>query len=504
LRDIRIIATKAAVVSPLFYRDVGGDRDAKLPHSCGNAKRALDLKFVLLSNGSARLVRNVALTLIDEDRPRGRRLLALPAVLLVLIGLAAVIGGASAQSDKVDALKQRDQELEATRAQQRAASDSEKKLRQEIDAIGDDRRKLNQSLIDTAARVRSVETQIVEAETRANPLREREATIRKSLEARRAVIAEVLAALQRIGHRPPPALLLKPEDALTAVRTAVMFGAVLPDMRTEAQALSHDLGDLVRLSNERAAQREQLRHDLADLSENQQRISLLLDQRKQRQGDAERALEGERQRVAQLGRQVDNLKDLIAKAEQGLDPATRNARVATRSSEEGKQLGDTRSDLSALRDPGRLAPAVAFATAKGMLPLPVNGVKIRDFGAPDNAGGTEKGISIATRPGAQVTAPCDGWVVYAAPYRSYGQLLILNTGGGYHILLAGMDRISVDLGQFVLTGEPVAVMGNGPQLASATAVSSSQPVLYIEFRKDETPIDPTPWWTPTDNEKVRG
>jgi len=150
----------------------------------------------------------VALTLIDEDRPRGRRLLALLA--LVLIGLAAVIGGASAQSDKVDALKQRDQELEATRAQQRAASDSEKKLRQEIDAIGDDRRKLNQSLIDTAARVRSVETQIVEAETRANPLREREATIRKSLEARRAVIAEVLAALQRIGHRPPPALLLKP------------------------------------------------------------------------------------------------------------------------------------------------------------------------------------------------------------------------------------------------------------------------------------------------------
>ena len=80
---------------------------------------------------------------------------------------------------------------------------------------------------------------------------------------------------------------------------------------------------------------------------------------------------------------------------------------------------------------------------------------------PTAPAGLEKGVSIATRAGAQVTAPADGWVVYAGPFRSYGQLLILNAGGGYHVLLAGMERISVDLGQFVLAGEPVAVMGNG-------------------------------------------
>jgi len=110
---------------------------------------------------------------------------------------------------------------------------------------------------------------------------------------------------------------------------------------------------------------------------------------------------------------------------------------------------------------------------------------------------------LASRTGAQVTAPSDGWVVYAGPFRSYGQLLILNAGGGYHVLLAGMERISVDLGQFVLTGEPVAVMGGGPQSAAAVATGSSQPVLYIEFRKDGTPVDPTPWWA-SDSEKVRG
>jgi septal ring factor EnvC (AmiA/AmiB activator) len=112
--------------------------------------------------------------------------------------------------------------------------------------------------------------------------------------------------------------------------------------------------------------------------------------------------------------------------------------------------------------------------------------------------------------------------------------LILNVGGGYHVLLAGMERITVDLGQFVLTGEPVAAMGNGTQVASTTAASTNmtastnpvtmmtsasdsgspssgsstagttQPILYIEFRKDGTPVDPTPWWAATNSEKVRG
>jgi murein hydrolase activator len=141
--------------------------------------------------------------------------------------------------------------------------------------------------------------------------------------------------------------------------------------------------------------------------------------------------------------------------------------------------------------------------------IPVNGARIREFGGADGSGGTQKGLSIAARPGAQITAPCDGWVVYAGAFRSYGQLLILNAGGGYHVLLAGMERISVDLGQFVLTGEPVAVMGDASQAAGSQAYPAAttvpkQPVLYVEFRKDGTPIDPGPWWATTEGEKVRG
>jgi septal ring factor EnvC (AmiA/AmiB activator) len=392
--------------------------------------------------------------------------------------------------------------LESIRSDQRKAADVEMKLRQEVDALGEDRRKLTQSLIDSAARVRVIEQQMVDTETRLSPLTDREVAIRKSLESRRAVIAEVLAALQRIGYHPPPAILIKPEDALESVRTAVVLGAVLPGMRTEAQALSRDLTELVQVRKDIAEQRAQLKRDYAEVTQNRERMTLLSEKQKNQQADAQKALDAERQYATQLSRQADNVKDLITKLEQNLDSATRNARVAARAAEDGKRLGGTRSDLAALHDPGRLAPAVAFASAKGMLPSPVNGIRIREFGSPDGAGGTEKGLSITTRTGAQVTAPCDGWVVYAAPYRSYGQLLILNAGGGYHILLAGMERISVDLGQFVLTGEPVAVMGNGSQVGSSP--TSGQPVLYIEFRKDGTPVDPSPWWAPPDNEKVRG
>jgi septal ring factor EnvC (AmiA/AmiB activator) len=95
-------------------------------------------------------------------------------------------------------------------------------------------------------------------------------------------------------------------------------------------------------------------------------------------------------------------------------------------------------------------------------------------------------------------------VVYAGPFRSYGQLLILNAGGGYHVLLAGMERISVDLGQFVLTGEPVAVMSGGSQASPTGVAGPKQPVLYVEFRKDGAPIDPSPWWATNEGEKVRG
>jgi len=407
--------------------------------------------------------------------------------------------GTPAKPD-LNVLKQHDQELDAARAQQRAALEAQTKLKLEIEAIGADRRTLNQQLIDTAARVRDVEENIETTQARLQPLDEREHIFQTSLDERRTVIVEILAALQRIGRQPPPALMVRPEDALQAVRTAIMLGAVVPEMRAQADALAGDLAELLRVRKDIDAENDKLSRDLATLAHEQLRLNMLIDERQQKQTAVEQTLDAQRQHATDLARQVDNLKDLIGKLEQGLDAPTRQTRLNARAIEEDA----TRPDLAALKDPGRLTPAVAFAANRGHLRLPVNGSRIREFGASDGAGGTQKGLSLATHSGAEITAPCDGWVVYAGPFRSYGQLLILNAGGGYHVLLAGMERISVDLGQFVLTGEPVAVMGGGSQVSTAVATGAKQPVLYVEFRKDGTPIDPSPWWAANEGEKVRG
>ena len=429
---------------------------------------------------------------------------ALPigALLALNSGAAAQAGPRPADqaANPGDALKQRDQELDAALARARDSADAQAKLRGEIEALGQDRRKFNTQLIETAARVRDVEGNINASQTRLDALNEQERALQKSLDQRRAVIVEVIAALQRMGRQPPPALIVSPEDALRAVRTAITLGAVLPEMRSQADALTGDLSALSNVRKEIVAQRGRLASDLDLLGREQLRVSLLIDQRQKNQTNAELALASERQRAADVARQVDSIKDLITKLEGELASEKR----ATRDADRGIANDATHPELAALSDPGRLTPAVAFVDMRGHLHLPVNGTRIREFGGSDGLGGTQKGLSIAARPAGEITAPCDGWVVYAGRFRSYGQLLILNAGGGYHVLLAGMERISVDIGQFVLTGEPVAVMGGGSQASPTGTSGPKQPVLYVEFRKDGAPIDPSPWWATNEGEKVRG
>jgi septal ring factor EnvC (AmiA/AmiB activator) len=421
-----------------------------------------------------------------------------------LLPAAAQVAAATPQTATAspDSIRQREQELEATRVQQKSAAEAQAKLKAYIAAIGQDHSKLNQQLIDIAAQVRGVETRISDAEARLLPLDSREQRIRNSLDSRRSEIVEVLAALQRAGRRSPPALLIRPEDALQSLRTAMLLGSVVPELRARAAILAGDLNELVTVRRTIATERDRLAGDRDKLRDDQSRLAALIDERQRQQSAIEKDMETEGARAIALSRQVDNLQGLITRMEQDLKTA---AKAATSASLQGAPASPSgKPDLTALKNPARLSPAIAFASAKGLFAMPVNGVKIREFGGSNGAGGAEKGISLATRPGAQVTTPCDGWVVYAGPFRSYGQLLILNAGGGYHVLIAGMERISVNIGQFVLTGEPVATMGTRSQVASILATNASQPVLYIEFRKDGTPIDPGPWWAANEGEKVRG
>src|SRR5205823_5972154 len=196
------------------------------------------------------------------------------------------------------------EQLEVLRVEQKQAAEREASLRKEIEAFGEDRRKLNEALIGTAARIRGDEERIGATETRLKTLEANESSIRKSLDGRRALIVEILAVLQRMGHRPPPAILVSPQDALLSVRTAMLLGAVLPQMRGEAEKLTADLTELVRVRGAIATERDDLARDLAGLSEQRQRMSLLIQERQKKQTETEKALETERQRAIALARQA--------------------------------------------------------------------------------------------------------------------------------------------------------------------------------------------------------
>ena len=369
-----------------------------------------------------------------------------------------------------EAIKQRDQELDAIRADERVSAENQAKLRREIETIGEDRRTLNQQLIDSAARVRDVEASIDATRGRLKPLDAQETALRKSLDERRSAIVEILGRAS--ARRPPAAACAFGAAGGRAEGRAHRdharrhsSGHAQPsrcDFRRPCRPPHRAQGDRQRerapRARSRCARARTAAHEYADRRTPEEAVA----DRSRRSKPSARAPPSSPARSTTSRTSSPSSKS-------ALDPATRNAHAEARSIEEDA----TRPALAALKDPGRLAPAVAFAAMRGRIcssRLTVS--KIRDFGGSDGVGGTQKGQSIAARAGAQITSPCDGWVVYAGPFRSYGQLLILNAGGGYHVLLAGMERISVDLGQFVLTGEPVAVMGNGSQVSAAGAARS--------------------------------
>ena len=367
-----------------------------------------------------------------------------------------------------------------------------------------DRARFQASLIDTTLKVSEAEGRVTDAEARLEALGSRRDAITRSLQGRRAIVAEVLAALQRMGRKPPPALLVEPEDVLKAIRTSMLLGAVVPGMRSEIDALMADLADLTRTRKAIEDERRTIDGELAALQGEKTRLAALIDARQLALGKAEGDMAAERDKAKQLASEAGSLKDLIARSERESGAASQAAEAAKDSDAKlAMMVPDERPGPP--KDPARLAPAVAFASTKGTLSVPVGGgALLRRFGEDDGLGGSEKGTLFTARSGATVSSPVDGWIAFAGPYRSFGQLLILNAGGGYYIVLAGMDRVNVTSGQFVLAGEPVGAMGDGSnKTAAAVALGAAQPVLYVEFRKDGATIDPGPWWAKPVLQKVR-
>nr|WP_292769567.1 murein hydrolase activator EnvC [Mesorhizobium sp.] len=374
---------------------------------------------------------------------------------------------------------------EITLSEERRAS-----LAADIAKIKKDSTSITAALIQSAKTERKLSQDIEDITGRVEALKTQEDGIKASLAARRAVLAEVLGALQRMGLNPPPAILVTPDDALASVRSAIMLGAVVPGLRKETEALVADLTELSRIAASIEDERGRLAAAFSEQLAEKNRLELLVQEKQRLQAEQETALVSEKDRAAELAGKARTLKELVAALEKQMDEAQK-ARLAEA---ERKRQTDEFATLP-VPEENQLAPSVSFASLRGRLDPPVSGRFVRRFAGDDNNGGVMQGDMLATQSGAIVTSPSDGSVLYAGPFRSYGQLLILNAGDGYHIVLAGMSRISVVSGQAVLAGEPIGAMGEA-RVASASAetLGNASAELYVEFRKDGKPVDPAPWW----------
>jgi septal ring factor EnvC (AmiA/AmiB activator) len=393
--------------------------------------------------------------------------------------------------------------LDAKRDELKQKKEREQAIQKDLAVLAAERVRITEETRLTAAKVQDVELQLTAAEERLRGLEGQESALRSSLTERYGKISKLLAVLQRMGRNPPPVMITKREDALKMVRSAMLIAAAFPEMRTQAMELSGKLQSLVKVMDGVRDERAKSEAFANELKGKRKQLEELMETKRKLQAERENELESVRTAAAEIAKNAEKLSDLIAKVDQAVSKNTALGSYGETPKGDPQQAAlqptaplpsgaELAPDAARAGKSEPLRPLIAFHLAKAKLPLPAAGRRVLSFGEKTQYGAQSKGIVIETRALAQVTSPCDGWIVFAGEFRSYGRVLIINPGGGYHVLMAGLSQIDVSTGQFVVAGEPVANM-SGASNAAQTGQASS-PVLYIEFRKDGEPVDPDPWW----------
>ena len=337
---------------------------------------------------------------------------------------------------------------------------------------------LTREIMAVTARVQSIEERVAGLELKLESLREMLAENEAALAERRDKMARTLAALQRLAQRPDELALLRPDEAEDTIKTALLLREIVPQLERQAKEFGRQVERIVALRTEIDSERRALAGQQQELDANRAALERL---REQREAERRRLLseaEDEAARVEELASQAKNLEELLAALERERERRLAAARDAA------DRLG---------RKPRPDETAQPFPEPRGRLPLPARGSLLSGFGeAGDKV--RDKGIVIATLAGAQVVAPYDGRVAFAGPFGGYGRLLIIAHGDGYHTLLAGMGSIYASVGQWVLAGEPVGAMAEEGDVGDSGAPSNdAAPRLYVELRRNGTPVDPLPW-----------
>jgi len=338
--------------------------------------------------------------------------------------------------------------------------------KQKSDTLSAEAAALRKKLIDTAARIDRLERDRIAQEARVVELQAEAARLSAGFQNDRVAVTRLLAVLERLQHDMPPALALKPDDALGAARGSMLIGASLPPVYARAAALSRRITALqqTRTELDRNLQAEEVTEK--SLAAARLDLTALLNT-KQKQAEAAGGT------YAGLKAQLDTI------ATQAADFQALLTRIARLRRDMGAQGGVVTVE----------APSGGGfeALAKGGLRSPVVGTLL------PSGSGSGPGATYATLPGALVSAPVDGKVLFAGPYHKSGYVLILEITSGYDLVLAGLGQVTVRPNDELLAGEPVGVMPGVPGALNGNALNGNGGRLYFELRRDGKGLDPAPW-----------
>lgn len=297
----------------------------------------------------------------------------------------------------------------------------------------------------------------------------REATLTLSFNAKRDQIGQLLGVLARMEAEPGPLLLLHPDGPLGTARSGMILAEVTPALQAEADQLKAELAELAHLRALQAAAGK----TLAD------------------------GLKAAQEARAALSQAISDRTDLPKRFTE--DPEVLKGLLESADTLEAFAAG-----LAITDDPDG---GSSFATAKARLPLPVFGAILRRPGETDAAGVSRPGLTLATRPRALVTAPWPSTIRYLGPLLDYGNVIVLEPGDGYLLVLAGLDSLYGEVGEVIAAGAPLGLMGGGTDdtgdgtefTAGGQYGSGAQgtETLYLELRQGAEPVDPMPWFAAT-------
>jgi murein hydrolase activator len=414
-------------------------------------------------------------------------------IAIILFGacLAAPGAAAFAAADSVDSPTQRLHAVEQSAAESRAQRDN---LAQAAAALAAEIEGLQQQSVSVADAMQRHEAALTMLEAQLISLAADAAAKTAALNREQTQRDGLLMALVALARHPPETLALASPDPVAAERSALVLGDAVPPLDRAAHRLNADLRQLaaLRLAIARAQARHHAEQDL--LTSQQLRLADLIVRKSQLQRQAQIGTEQGDEKLMALAAEAASLKDLIER----LDAAKRRDVTGPESPPKAiPNLGATPTPVAAPAaipaGPAKPTKLKSFLYAPGNYLVPASGKLVQSFGQPNDVGLTSQGLAYETRSGGQVVAPYDGRVLFAGPFRGYGQILIIEHDGGYDSLIAGLERLDVSVGQWLITGEPVGIMPKGEE----------KPRLYLELRHDGQPINPLPWLA-TSNEKVSG